>query len=263
MIPLSDKKYIQIGLATVSTRAESYLLNTLESLLAGIPPAWCDQVTITILDANESGEVNNDIVALERTFPDWFARGTLRILSRGNTPLAPFEHGDNVQLSEADKTYCAWRSKQCQDYALLFDTCFGKAKYYLHVEDDIIATRGYVNEIVAFIEKHQQSPWSCARFCDVGFIGILLPDHALPRLSALCRLYHNELPVDWILDGYCHFAELGGTPKFSYHKSLFQHVGTFSSLRGKIQNVKAETFQLDASQRVSRTIKSVIQRYFV
>jgi alpha-1,3-mannosylglycoprotein beta-1,4-N-acetylglucosaminyltransferase C len=249
-----QKTFLTIGLATTSTRKESYLLKTIESVLSGIPKKALADVRIVILNADRESQETVELLQLKNNYEKLFLNGTLRII-RADSALDPnFDVHNSPNQNVKDGAYFSWRSKQCIDYANLFESCAGLSDYYLQIEDDIICTTNYYSKIQEFIFKKQLQPWSAIRFCDIGFIGILFKDEDLKKMAILFRSFYDELPVDWLLDSYQALKNKAGIPALSYSESLFQHVGYHRSLVGEVQELKAETFEMSIWKKLCKKL---------
>lgn len=102
--------------------------------------------------------------------------------------------------------------------------------------------------------KVDQPAWFVLDFCQLGFIGKMFKSAELPYLITFFQMFYNDKPVDWLLDHFiktkvcrtdkdqkhCHQEIL----KYWIHfkPSLFQHIGTSSSLKGKVQKLKDKQF---------------------
>lgn len=246
------KTFLTIGLATTSTRKESYLLKTIESVLAGIPEKHLSEVRIVILNADRDTGDTAELSELKSRYAELLSNGTLKII-RADSSLDP-----NFEIHKSqnpkDGAYFSWRSKQCIDYANLFESCDGLSEYYLQIEDDVVCANNYYAKIRKFVLKRQLQPWSSIRFCDIGFIGILFKNEDLKKVASLFRNFHDELPVDWLLDSYQALKNKAGFPALSYSESLFQHVGYHRSLVGEVQELKAETFQMSTWKKICKKL---------
>ena len=109
------------------------------------------------------------------------------------------------------------------------------SEYYLQLEDDVIASNDFVTAIKEFIAS-QNSQWVSLEFCRLGYIGKLYHSSDLPQLAEFLLLFYMEQPVDFL---YQYFNILKAQPNvISRTPSLFQHIGTQSSLKDKTQHLK-------------------------
>ena len=113
-------------------------------------------------------------------------------------------------------------------------------------------------------EKTAAKPdWFMLNFCQLGFIGKLFRTRDLPTLIQFFLMFYSDKPVDWLLYDImstkaCNPAgrypdQKAKDPKscekeiskirIEYKPSLFQHIGTHSSLNGKIQKMTDKNFE--------------------
>ena len=83
-------------------------------------------------------------------------------------------------------------------------------------------------------------------FCQLGFIGKLFRSSSLPVLIQFFLAFYNDKPVDWLLVDVIQTMVCAPSQnankckeerdqlKIQYKPSLFQHIGTHSSLKGKV-----------------------------
>jgi len=135
-----------------------------------------------------------------------------------------------------------WRTKQNLDYAYLMSYVYSyyDVKYYIQMEDDIIATKQYVTSIVKFIFSVKYENWYTIKFSTLGFIGKLFKRKDLKELIIFILENFKLKPCDWIL-----YEFMDKNSKIRLHReyALFQHMGRQSSLKGKMQELKDETFE--------------------
>ena len=134
------------------------------------------------------------------------------------------------------------------DYAYLFSYSTDISQYYLQLEDDVIATPNYVQSIREYIDFNRKEQWVCLEFSELGFIGKLFRSTTLPRLSQFVMFFFEEQPIDYL---FKYFNLLHAQQKsFLRAPSIFQHIGTVSSLRDKEQVVQDRFFE--TKQRLHR-----------
>lgn len=167
-----------------------------------------------------------------------------------------FEPDKLVKTLDDPMERVQWRSKQNLDFAYLMMYAQSKGVYYVQLEDDIISKPSYLMKMEAFITKKTLSnpDWVVLDFCALGFIGKLFKTTDLPKLIVFFGMFFNDKPVDWLLDHYmqnkvCRFdrnfkdcKQKKSTIWIAHKPSLFQHVGTHSSLKGKIQKLRDRGF---------------------
>jgi len=160
-------------------------------------------------------------------------------LYRKNTPADPLNR-------------VHWRTKQNLDYAYLMMYSYTKGDYYMQIEDDIITSPNYIRHIKQYINELEgkKLDWFILSFCRLGYIGQVHKCKDLPQMILFLLIFHEDLPCDWL---FVYLAQVKycrrdyGWPEcqkqintfvLQYNVSLFQHMGYFSSLNGKIQLLK-------------------------
>jgi hypothetical protein len=150
-----------------------------------------------------------------------------------------------------------WRSKHALDTALVMVHCQNQSyDYYVHLEDDIRASKNFPTKIRDWIDRRLQrrSDWTMLSFYNpwrvndmdilkpynfFGVIGQVFRPSDLPTIVEFIQKNFDESPLDWlfvdVLTKY-HGQVIVHSP------SLFQHVGIVSSLEGKTQSSKAVDF---------------------
>ncbi|XP_033071218.1 alpha-1,3-mannosyl-glycoprotein 4-beta-N-acetylglucosaminyltransferase-like protein MGAT4D isoform X3 [Trachypithecus francoisi] len=140
-----------------------------------------------------------------------------------------------------------WQTKQVLDFCILMLYAQPKAKYYLQLEDDIIAKEMYFTKITDFVGNISSNNWFFIEFSMLGFMGKLFRSEDLTHFVRFFLMFYKEKPIDWLLNDIfqvkvCDTGEdLGNCIKrkkqirIRYKPSLFQHVGIHSSFPGKEQ----------------------------
>ena len=120
---------------------------------------------IIVLDRIENGELAM-YCADETYYPDYLQNGT------GSR--------ENLQPTFNDKMdRMIWRTKQSLDYIFLWSLAVPKAKYFLQIEDDVVAEERFLPFIDAKVKSSNQlshnsgTAWISLEFCTLGFIGKL------------------------------------------------------------------------------------------
>lgn len=156
-----------------------------------------------------------------------------------------------------------WRTKQNVDFATLFSYCENISDYYMHVEDDVIAATGYVGDVKNLLDrvtsKAYTKVWFELDFSTLGFIGRLFRSSDLCMIKKFLLLFQVEKPCDILLND---LKQVMMQPKdIRNPKSLFQHVGKTSSLKGKVQDLTDKNFKdLKRSRASQRGRSNVIEK---
>lgn len=258
--------FLVIGVPTIKRRRQNYLTNTLRGLVEGLEKNDLKKVLILIfLSDVEQEAVQNVAKKVQSEFSKELNSGLIRMIK---APYYYYPNLDDLPLLWKDKLpRVKWRSKQCLDYAFLFHHvyCNYFGKYYLHIEDDIIAKRGYFNDIVKFTELNMHKNWSVLEFADTsGFIGWMYRANDLGRFAVFLRTYFWWLPVDMLGRHFNEF-HLYGNPRWAkYRPSLFIHNGHISSLDGqtrKINITRKHKSSTNPEAAITTSIKPAMNRY--
>ncbi|XP_017330065.1 alpha-1,3-mannosyl-glycoprotein 4-beta-N-acetylglucosaminyltransferase B-like [Ictalurus punctatus] len=242
-----------LGIPTVRREKQSYLVNTVSSLIFDLTPEQKTDIVIVIFIA----EINNTFVksiakSIQENFPDDVKSGLVEVISP-----SPFYYPNLSNLKETfgdSRERVKWRTKQNLDYSYLMLYAQHKGRYYIQLEDDIVAKSGYSDIIKERISNVDTEQWLFLEFSQLGFIGKLFRTSELPSIVEFFLMFHKDKPIDWLLD-HILWVKMCNPEKDSKHcngekaklkrtfkPSLFQHVGVHSSLPGKIQNLKDKDF---------------------
>ncbi|OXU26362.1 hypothetical protein TSAR_002451 [Trichomalopsis sarcophagae] len=246
---------IVLGIPTVRREVQSYLMATLKNLLDRMSPQETADTLIVVFIAETDIEYVTYVAKqIEVHFPDEFESGVIEVISPHPSYYPDFAKlrdtlGDNHQR-------VVWRSKQNLDFAFLMSYAQAKGTFYVQLEDDILAKKNFITTMKSFaLQKvSMKENWVVLDFCQLGFIGKLFKCVDLPWLVQFFLMFYNDKPVDWLLDHListkvcsldmdnkrCKMAK--AELWLHYKPSLFQHVGTHSSLKGKVQKLKDKQF---------------------
>ncbi|NXR13287.1 MGT4A acetylglucosaminyltransferase, partial [Semnornis frantzii] len=246
-----------MGIPTVKRQKQHYLINTLHSLLYDLSEELQSDCLIIILVAEVSVHVKvqnagkKAIWSFMRGYKVFFPRevqsGILEVIS---PPAYYYPDLSNLKKTFGDsEDRVRWRTKQNLDYSFLMLYAQPKGTFYLQLEDDIIAKPGYIESLKTFVFEQSQE-WMILEFSQLGFIGKLFKSKELPLIVEFFLMFYKDKPIDWLID-HLLWVKVCSPEKDANHcekekaklrirakPSLFQHVGTHSSLPGKIQNLK-------------------------
>ncbi|OTF75130.1 alpha-1,3-mannosyl-glycoprotein, partial [Euroglyphus maynei] len=243
------------GLPTVKRLVESYLISTLRDLIKNLSPIEQKQSLFVVFIAENDPEFFQKTASeIIRNFEEQIDSGLIEIIS---PPAEYYPNFSNLKQTLGDPIErVKWRSKQNFDFAYLMMYCRSKGTYYVQLEDDIITKPSYLAKMENFIAKNalKKRDWFILDFCSLGFIGKLFRTTDLSHFVLFFTMFHNDKPVDWLLDNYvqtkvCRFDKDIKDCKrrkdaiwITHKPSLFQHIGTHSSLKGKIQKLRDKGF---------------------
>uniref|UniRef100_A0A914YZM0 MGAT4 conserved region domain-containing protein n=1 Tax=Panagrolaimus superbus TaxID=310955 RepID=A0A914YZM0_9BILA len=243
---------------SLETLKKDYLHETIQDCLDNIRPEEASLVTFVVLIAEKQFDqnVNETVIALNNKFETAIENGILQVIMPPSFWYPPDLDFIEPTFNDSQERM-VWRTKQNLDYAYLMIYAkyfFGFTDYYIQLEDDVVSKTGYISAMTVFADTNKE--WFACDFSKLGFIGKLFYTNHLPLLSNFILLFYREKPVDWILDQlflvkYCNHEEGGCIKKRIngvrrlYHKpALFQHIGRYSSLSGKVQSLKDSSFKL-------------------
>lgn len=249
----TSPRTIVVGIPSVKREKGSYLLDTLQSLLDNLSPAEENDIVIVVMLAEMSDMAwcNETINRIKARFSPQINAGMVEII----VPKAElYPDLEKLKLTLGDPlTRVKWRSKQTLDFAYLMNYAMDKALYYLQLEDDVVTKPNYVSSIKKCISQKLTKKWIMLEFSYLGFIGKLFKTQDLPTLVNFFVSFYDTKPVDWLLSNFVLvMACTQGTEKscgksvrnvsIRFKPSLFQHIGTHSSLSGKVQKLKDKDF---------------------
>ena len=227
------------ALNTVKRKKNSYLTQTLESLIANIPEKDAKDCLIIVMigepfDANATQNISADIVS---KFSEQLNSGMLEVVA----PPASF-YPDMSNLSRTysdppDRVY--WRSKQNLDYAYLMMFGRSRSKYYMHLEDDVIAKPNFLQSIKKAIAEEANNLWFYMSFCGFGSVAKMFKSAELPAFIHSLLTYYKFKPADFIMYDVANQMICPNSDKSKCRAlekpPLFTHTGKDSSLPGKKQ----------------------------
>uniref|UniRef100_A0A673NGC1 Alpha-1,3-mannosyl-glycoprotein 4-beta-N-acetylglucosaminyltransferase B-like n=1 Tax=Sinocyclocheilus rhinocerous TaxID=307959 RepID=A0A673NGC1_9TELE len=228
---------IVMGVPSVKREVHSYLTDTLSSLMSELSPAEKEDSAAT---NNPSLTVLLSVNSRSLFLPStcWFVYVWLYII---------------LFKAHAD-CFCRWRTKQNLDYCFLMMYAQTKGTYYIQLEDDIVARPNYFTTMKNFALQQPSEEWMILEFSQLGFIGKMFKSLDLPLIVEFMLMFYKDKPIDWLLDHIMwvkvcnpekdakHCDRQKANLRIRFKPSLFQHVGTHSSLAGKIQKLKDKDF---------------------
>lgn len=225
-------KLLSIGLCTVDTRGESYLEQCIDSIIReAARSGYLEDIVIHVLDCDTGIWEAKPVVQLKIKYGRLFTDGTLKF-TRVDPLRYPDFNRESPDIMEAKDRYM-WRMKQCFDAGLLFEACIGLAPYHLHIEDDVEIKEGFFERLFSTIHCYEGRNWSSIRFGNSGFIGHLFRGEELEKIAVLLQAFHEEMPVDWLIDYYCKIKAVSGSVMAVHREGYITHIGVKSSLPGQ------------------------------
>ncbi|XP_030876555.1 alpha-1,3-mannosyl-glycoprotein 4-beta-N-acetylglucosaminyltransferase-like protein MGAT4D [Leptonychotes weddellii] len=212
-----------LGISTVNRGNQSYLKQTLNSLVSRMTPSEeKDSVVIVSVADTSLANMAFKLNLANRQFG--FASKVFGFVSLPNSSRG-----------------CI---KQVLDFCFLMLYAQPKAMYYLQLEDDIIAKKTYFTKITDFVHNITSKNWFYIEFSMLGFIGKLFKSEDLLDFVHFFLMFYKDKPIDLLLRDIFQVkmcnpgenpekcAERNKQIRIRYKPSLFQHVGIQSSFPG-------------------------------
>lgn len=157
-----------IGIPTVKRDKQSYLIETIKSLIDNLNPDDIDRLLIVIFIAEpfDSEYVRTTSHELEHLYRKYIENGLIEIIS---PPMEFYPDFDSLRLSlNDDKQRVKWRTKQNYDFTYLMMYASRRGKYYIQLEDDVITKPSYLETIDNFIRRQQTQNWFMLEYSTLG-----------------------------------------------------------------------------------------------
>ncbi|XP_071496280.1 alpha-1,3-mannosyl-glycoprotein 4-beta-N-acetylglucosaminyltransferase B-like [Diadema antillarum] len=267
---------IVIGVPTIKREVETYLMETLHSLVNGLSQEEKLECLIVVFIAEvDKDYVMRESAKIEKEFREEVGSGLIEVIS---PPPEYYPDLNNLKETFGDTAErVKWRTKQNLDFSFLMLYCRMRGTYYVQLEDDIVAVPGYLTTMKNFAMQQSTKDWLLLEFSSLGFIGKLFKSSDLNMVVEFFLMFHMEKPIDWLLDHilYVKVCNPEKDPKhcqrqkagfrIRYKPSLFQHIGLHSSLKGKLQKLKDRDFKkgmkLPSHTNPSAEVSSSIRHY--
>lgn len=235
-----SRTYLTIGIPSVRRKTDDYLFHTLQSIFKGSSQEELQNITIVVLVADVNPiDRHGRIKEIKSAFQEHIKSGLIHIIETSSSVYPSFINLHRTYNDSMERVH--WRSKQVIDFAFLFNYSLHLSNYFLLLEDDVLCAPHFITAIHEFI-NFQQDNWVSLTFTGFLIIGRLLKTSDLPRLVSFLMLFYSEKPIDLLI---LQFIDLLVPLQKTINRripSLFQHIGTYSSLDGKIQKLKDKTF---------------------
>ena len=211
-----------------------YIAQTVESLIINTTPSQRVDIVIVVFLADFDTQYNDKVTDILTTaHPNHIHSGLLQIVTVKPSfypPLTALKRNFNDQTERV-----TWRAKQVCDYVFLILYSEGMSKFYMQLEDDIIAAPDYMKAVKSYV-LIQRGNWAMLEFSELGFIGKLFKDSDLIRLARYFWTFYEEQPVDWLI----RYFTLTMTQKDKHVRKpeLFKHIGKVSSFASETNNFK-------------------------
>lgn len=195
------RKDFVLAIPTIARGSVSYLHDTLHSLIENLQ--GFTSVVILVYIGEEDRDVADKIASgIKESFPTETGSGLIHIV----LPPEGYYPSWNEQLRQSfndDFKRVKWRSKQNLDQIFLMTySYFLQPKYYLMLEDDIVAAKGYLPTIYEDAESKKDRNFVLISYCQLGAIGKLIRRDLLPSLIKYFQLFWSDKPLDWLIFDY-------------------------------------------------------------
>ncbi|XP_041870357.1 alpha-1,3-mannosyl-glycoprotein 4-beta-N-acetylglucosaminyltransferase B isoform X4 [Corvus kubaryi] len=241
---------VVMGIPSVKREVHSYLTDTLNSLISELTQQEKEDSVIVVLIAETDPQYTAGVAEnIKNLFPKEIHSGLLEVISPSPHFYPDFSH---LRESFGDpKERVRWRTKQNLDYCFLMMYAQSKGIYYVQLEDDIVAKPNYLSTMKNFALQQPSEEWMILEFSQLGFIGKMFKSLDLSLIVEFILMFYKDKPIDWLLDHILwvkvcnpekdakHCDRQKANLRIRFKPSLFQHVGTHSSLAGKIQKLKS------------------------
>ncbi|XP_016807737.2 alpha-1,3-mannosyl-glycoprotein 4-beta-N-acetylglucosaminyltransferase-like protein MGAT4D isoform X3 [Pan troglodytes] len=188
-----------LGISTVNRGNYSYLKQTLTSVVSRMTLSQEKDSVVIVLVADSNEDYLHSVVKMiTKKFKRQVRSGSLEVIS---IPAFLYSSMLNAKhLAEASRKLASWRTKQVLDFCILMLYAQPKAKYYLQLEDDIIAKEMYFTKITDFVGNISSNNWFFIEFSMLGFIGKLFRSEDLTHFVRFFLMFYKEKPIDWLLN---------------------------------------------------------------
>ncbi|XP_035829309.1 alpha-1,3-mannosyl-glycoprotein 4-beta-N-acetylglucosaminyltransferase B [Aplysia californica] len=245
-----------IGIPSIKRPVDVYVYNTVGSLLDAMTESEKQQTLILVCIAEPWNDqyAQEVLSTFKKRFPIEISQGILEVFS----PKPEFYPNlARLKLTLGDaKERVRWRSKQNLDYAFLMLHAWTRGEYYIQLEDDLSAQKGFITSMSNTINK-QYGEWFLLQFSTLGFIGRLFKCSDVPKIMEFLLMFYNQKPCDWLLDDYLRVQSCGHGENWKkcilkiqkiarpIEPSLFQHEGLHSSLQGTVNKLKDKSYGIN------------------
>ncbi|VVC29946.1 Hypothetical protein CINCED_3A025295 [Cinara cedri] len=264
------KRFMSIvfGVPTVR-RQQTYLIQTLINLVSNMNQTeQKDSLIVVMIGETDQEYIKQVTEEIKSRLPEAANSGLLDIIAPSPEYYPDFS---KLRLTLGDsEDRVRWRSKQNLDFVFLMMYCQPKGSFYVQLEDDVVAKPQFhsIMKKTALQKIANGQQWFILDFCRLGFIGKMMRCSDLPWLIQFIVMFYNDKPGDWLLDGMigtkaCNLEKDDRDCRkrkneiwVMYSPSLFQHIGTRSSLNGKIQLLKDSLFKKKINVKRINKIRS-------
>ncbi|XP_050424991.1 alpha-1,3-mannosyl-glycoprotein 4-beta-N-acetylglucosaminyltransferase B-like isoform X2 [Adelges cooleyi] len=253
---------IVFGIPTVGRQQKTYLISTLINLVNNMnEKEKKDSLIVVMIGETDAEYVQQVTKEIKNRLSNVMHTGLIDVIAPYYDYYPNFS---KLRLTLGDSLErVRWRSKQNLDYVFLMMYCRPRGLFYVQLEDDVVSKPQFQSVMKnAALEKIRNSEnWLILDFCRLGFIGKMIKCSDLPWIIQFIVMFYNDKPGDWLLDELVQTKACNrekdsrdcqkrkGEIWVTFKPSLFQHIGTKSSLNGKIQLLKDSNFRRKFNKR--------------
>lgn len=189
-----------IGIPTVKRDKQSYLIETIKSLIDNLNTEDIERVLIVIFIAEPFNieYVRTTAEQIEKLYVKYIENGLIEIMS---PPMEFYPEFDKLPLSlNDDKERVKWRTKQNYDFTYLMTYSSIRGKYYIQLEDDVVTKPDYIRIVENFINRQTKQDWFMLEYSSLGFIGKMFHTNDLDALVNFFLIFAADKPIDWLLE---------------------------------------------------------------
>ena len=238
--PPHNNSKLVIGIPSVRRENEEmYVMETISSLLSQVSENDKQEILIIVFIAepNNYTYVWHLMQRITTKYSREFNSGLVEIIYP-EPELYP--DLSNLKPSYGDtKSRIFWRSKETLDAAILCLYAMSRGRYFLFLEDDVIAKSNYFNGVETFISEQKSDEWLAAKMSDQSK-AILFKCEKLWMIIDYLLLFYQDKPVDWLISDFfsqktCEISPKDCSHRFlvPYNVGLFKHIGKVSTLSEK------------------------------
>ncbi|CAF3917457.1 unnamed protein product [Rotaria sordida] len=157
-----------IGIPTVKRDKQSYLIETIKSLIDNLNNDDIEHLLIVIFIAEpfDIEYVRTTAHQIEKLYNKYIENGLIEIIS---PPIEFYPDFDQLALSLNDnKERVKWRTKQNYDFTYLMMYSSIRGKYYIQLEDDVVTKPDYIHIIENFINLQKTQNWFMLEYSSLG-----------------------------------------------------------------------------------------------
>ncbi|CAM9707241.1 unnamed protein product, partial [Ectocarpus fasciculatus] len=254
-VPGRRKASVVLGVPTVPRpKGVNYLEQTLQAVLAQV-----DQQESSTNGGSPEGGLAITILVMNVHGPDHGAfyvardkyegrRGVIfmsvgEAVDADGAPIVVGEGGPLTPNDQARKKFLPLMKvrKQTRDLVYLLRAAAGLADHYLFMEDDMLLCPGGAAAIGRMVSKaHSYHPDWIAIRASFGMNGILIQDKDVLLFASYLEMHQRRRPpdhlvVEWFAGETPASLEFKGNRQhMAFRYNVFQHLGSVSTLRGKI-----------------------------